>query len=308
MKKYTVTVGIVAHNEELNIENILISIMRQKKTDYILEKVLVLCDGCTDSTYEIAKIYADKNPIIQVVSNKKRIGKKYRLQELFVKNTSDIVISFDADTILCTVETINKIVKRFDENKIVYVCSNGHAIKPRNFFESLLNLWDDLWNDIASNTSEGDNILNVRSYGFALRGWFAKDILFPKKILAEAKFIYFFVKVKKMKFRFADKAIVCYRAPSNFHDYMLRKETSVNQPKLLARYFGDWIYKDYKVFKNRIKLFFIMKYLFRLPIQTISAIFLQLYVSFIHINKNHTDSSEFFVQAKSTKEPIIIIK
>src|SRR3990170_5283265 len=44
-EKFTVTVGIPAHNEEQNIKQLLTSIVSQKG-NFVLEKILVTTDGC----------------------------------------------------------------------------------------------------------------------------------------------------------------------------------------------------------------------------------------------------------------------
>jgi glycosyltransferase involved in cell wall biosynthesis len=63
--KLTVTIGIPAYNEEKSISNLLDSIIEQTQKDYVLEKVIVACDGCTDKTSEVVSEYVKKYNFIE---------------------------------------------------------------------------------------------------------------------------------------------------------------------------------------------------------------------------------------------------
>src|SRR3972149_4408985 len=96
----TVTVGVPAHNEEENISHMLQSVLSQKQSNYKLEKIIVLCDACTDDTAKRARQMAEKYPSIRVIDDGKRKGKTGRLNKLYRMNKSDLVFNIDADVIL----------------------------------------------------------------------------------------------------------------------------------------------------------------------------------------------------------------
>ena len=113
MKKIkSVTIGIPAHNEAKNISLLLNSIVMQKQLSYKLDSVIVLCDGCTDNTSDIARKYEKQYKYISQLKDGKRIGKSPRLNQLFKLNQSDIVIIFDGDTVLANQMVVEKIVEQ----------------------------------------------------------------------------------------------------------------------------------------------------------------------------------------------------
>src|SRR3990167_4698425 len=93
-KKKTFSIGIPAYNEEENIENLLNSIIRQKKKNFILESIYVVNDGSNDKTSDIVMKIEQKCPALHLISDGKRKGKIKRLSEILNLNTSDIIFPF----------------------------------------------------------------------------------------------------------------------------------------------------------------------------------------------------------------------
>ena len=59
-KKLSVSVGIPALNEELNIKQLLTAILRQEEDSFVLREIIVVSDGSTDETVALAKSIKDK--------------------------------------------------------------------------------------------------------------------------------------------------------------------------------------------------------------------------------------------------------
>src|SRR5258708_3629060 len=100
MKKLTVTIGIPAFNEEKNIVNLLKSIAKQKGNLFIIKKIIILCDNCTDKTADKAFEFAKNYKNIHIILDNERKGKVARLNQLYTLNKSDVLITFDADIVL----------------------------------------------------------------------------------------------------------------------------------------------------------------------------------------------------------------
>src|SRR3990167_2835632 len=99
-EKPTVTIGIQAYNEEANIGNMLKSVLKQREESFVLERILIVLDGCTDNTFRIVKAIAKKDRRIKVMHDGKRTGKATRLNQILTKNNSDFVFFIDADIVL----------------------------------------------------------------------------------------------------------------------------------------------------------------------------------------------------------------
>src|SRR3989344_7346251 len=140
-KKLKITIGIPAHNEEANIENLLRSVFVQKREYFRLDKVYVLCDGCTDSTPEIALKVAKKYKKLIVKNDRKRKGKPQRLNELYKIAGSEVIVSLDADVVLRKPEVIDELVKPFFANiKPGLVWGRSEPLKSKSVVEKMANL------------------------------------------------------------------------------------------------------------------------------------------------------------------------
>ncbi len=87
-----ISIIIPACNEENYIKNTINSIRKQSFKDY---EIIIVCDGCTDKTPEIAKKLADKTVILS-----KRSGPSIAKNEGVKVSKGKMLLFIDADTIL----------------------------------------------------------------------------------------------------------------------------------------------------------------------------------------------------------------
>lgn len=306
MKKKTVTIGIPVYNEAENIGYLLESIIRQRQSFFTLEKIIVICDGTTDGTDKKVAKKAEKNPVISFYFDGKRKGKMARLLEIYRMNKSDFIFIFDGDIVLSNVEVINKMVEGFSHKNIAIVGGNNQPIPPETFTGKLISKWSHVWFLARSSYNNGDNIHNIRGCIMAMRSTFAKTIDFPKEIVSDAQFIYFYAKSRKLNFNYVKDAIVFYRKPNSFKDYMFQTRRSGKpENEKLAVLFGDSIKKKYKI-PFRFKIGAFLKMILKDPIFTpLSAGFYLLSIVFPYKNvsaKNET----LWKSATSTKKSIVL--
>lgn len=120
----TVTIMIVAHNEEKVIENKLKNVLN---LNYPKEKlsILVTSDNSTDRTNEIVQMYAERFDNISLYKVKKRKGKTNAQNEAAKLVNSEILVMTDANAML-EQNSIKELVSSFIENvsyvtgKLVY--------------------------------------------------------------------------------------------------------------------------------------------------------------------------------------------
>jgi len=134
----SVTIGIPAYNEEQNILNFLECLQKQKVKAFRLEKIFVNSDGSTDTTDAKVKTFAKQFPKVYLLSDHKRKGKNIRLQELYKKNKSDILILFDADCLLGDAFVLEKLVSAFNDPDVVFASADKVPVTPENFIEKLI--------------------------------------------------------------------------------------------------------------------------------------------------------------------------
>src|SRR3989344_7550140 len=115
-KYYNVDVFIPAYNEEENIEKTIQSVL---DLDYPKEKlkIVVIDDGSTDSTYNIAKRFEKQGVIVYT---KKNGGKASALNYAIKRSKADIVFSLDADSFVGK-DNLKKMIGYFDNPKVMAV-------------------------------------------------------------------------------------------------------------------------------------------------------------------------------------------
>ncbi len=257
---YQVSVGISAYNEEKNISNILKDILSQKQDNWRLKEILVYCDGCADNTVQKAKKVRSK--LIKIVDNKDRKGKVFRVAQMFRDFKSDLFVLFDADLTFKDSNVIKNLIEPFyKRNKIVLVGGNTRPLLPKTFFERAVYSTFMVFDESRKKINGGNNIFGCNGGCMAIKKEFAKSLKFPN-IINEDDFLYFSCLSKNLHFRHVRKAVVFYKLPNKFKDY-LKQSFRSNPPAVILnfkKYFGDIVEKEYKrpkifMIKNVLKVF-----------------------------------------------------
>ena len=121
-KKYTVTVMIVAHNEEQVIIDKLMNVINN---DYPKEKIryLVASDNSDDRTNQIVQDFISKHPELDIMLyiTKEHKGKTNAQNEAQKMVATEILVMTDANSMF-EENAISELVSSFSEEEIVYVC------------------------------------------------------------------------------------------------------------------------------------------------------------------------------------------
>jgi cellulose synthase/poly-beta-1,6-N-acetylglucosamine synthase-like glycosyltransferase len=279
MKK--ITVGIPAYNEEHNILNVLKGIYSQKQTSWELLEVIVLCDGCTDNTAKKARNFS-KNKL-KVIDDKLRIGKTQRLNQLFKMATGEIIVMFDADIRFSDKEVINNLIQPLiGENEVLLVGGNSKPFNPKNFVQKAVYSTFKVFYQSRLNIKNGHNIFGATGSILAIKKQLAKEIVMPK-IVNEDAYIYLTCLKKGFKFKYVDNAVIYYKLPTNFPDYI--KQLFRSNPEAveaeLYKYFGNLVYSEFKR-PFKFYVFYVLKELVRNPFGVLSIIIINLICRPLH--------------------------
>lgn len=299
----TITIGIPAHNEANNIGRLLKSIVSQRGKEYRLEKIIIACDGCTDNTNEVVKKFAVKHKlikVIQLIDDGKRLGQEGRLNQFYKLNKSDIIATFDADTVLGTKFVLNEIALAFSNKTIGLVGGADTPAKPKNFVQRVAKVWVDIWYESRANFNGGVSVNNHKGCASALNKSFAKHAHIPKGIIGNDDYLYFRAKQLKYSFAFAKKAIVYYTVPSNLKDYFTQTTRFLLAKNTVAKYFGDWVYQEYIIPRNK-KIIALFKVFIREPLYFIAAVFFQIILRLFKNKFRDNYDGGFWITATSTK-------
>lgn len=95
MKK--ISIVIPAHNEAATLQKLVALVEQVKFNDGYEKELIIVNDGSTDSTFEIAKALATKYANIQVLDNPVNLGKTQTVCKGIAVSTGDYVVIQDAD-------------------------------------------------------------------------------------------------------------------------------------------------------------------------------------------------------------------
>ncbi len=277
IKIITATIGIPAHNEAGNIEILLNSILTQKlSSNYRLNHIVVACDGCTDQTASIVRHFGKVDQRIVVVEDDKRVGKHGRLNNFYHSVKDDVFVTFDADTRLGNNHVLEDLMKEFEDLSVALVGGNDTPDHPKTLVAKVGNVWVASWYEMRHNLNGGDNVHNHKGCVSASRTSFVKSLNIPENLHSDDDFLYFSCKLAGHKFKFAESAIVYYKIPTTFHEYMTQTTRFLSLKNRIADHFGDWVYGEYLVPKSA-KLRGIVFTFIRHPILLSLAIALQIF-------------------------------
>ena len=127
LRKYPrVTIIVPAYNEETGIGDTIESLM---EADYPKKEIIVVDDGSTDRTSEIAKQYTSQG--VRVI-RKENGGKASAINYGFLFSKGEIIIIVDADSIIER-SAVREIVKKFEDPDVDAVAGNIKVLNRKNF-------------------------------------------------------------------------------------------------------------------------------------------------------------------------------
>ncbi len=212
-----VVVGIPAYNEERNIRYILRDILRQELPEgFSIAKVLVVADGCTDRTVEVVRELARRYPVIKLISETKRLGQTWAINQIIKNADGDVLVILCADTRLSSKTTIKALLMPLEEDKSVGAVV-GRAI-PINDRRTT---WGFIAHIHYSLLYEPEHLAVDFGSMTAMRSELLRPI--PRWVMVPELYIDFVIKSKGYKVIHEPKAVVYMKQPDNIWDYIEQK-------------------------------------------------------------------------------------
>lgn len=272
--KFTVTVGISAFNEENNMQNLLKRILTQKEIDFHVEEIIVISDASTDKTGE--KVREIKDRRIVLFEEKERIGQNLRQNLIFKKAKGDIIVLLEADTILKDNNYLHELIHPFITEKNIsmsYGSSFPIALPRGSFFERMLTFAEALKEKKLHILNHDNLYLCGTGKAFSKE---MKSLFYWPNDVPEDTYAFLFCKQNNLRMVFRPTAVVYYRSPANFSDY-LKKATRFNKGKRrLEKYFSKSLLDGSYRLPNSWILSLFLEGFYKMPTFMIAYIFVNL--------------------------------
>lgn len=239
LEKVSLSVGIPAYNEGANINRLIHSVFEQNRSNFYLEKIYVVSDGSEDDTVEKVKLLSKKHSNLQIYSDGIRKGKAARLNEIYRRNKSELLLTLDGDVMLGTQDTISLLVGRMmKEKRLNVVAGNLIPLKPRAFKAQIIYQNHIMWNSIRYAIGKTNHISNLYGSVSLLRSQFAKKVSYPTNLTGDEEFLYL-KSYKNGGFDFVKDAIVFYKTPKSFAEFSNQGRRYKNERFSLTPIFGN---------------------------------------------------------------------
>lgn len=237
IKVPSVTVAVCAYNEEENILKLLMSVLTQKEEGFELKEIWVYDDGSTDSTSKRAKSLKSKK--IKVFRFSKRIGKSSRLNSIYRKLNTEILVQTDSDVKLPHEFVIRDIIRPLLLSGKVAMCGgNPVPEKAETFTEKAVNCSFIVYEKFRSEVRGGNNIFSVDGRLLAYKKELVKRIKVPSDMIANDVFTYFVCLSEGYKYRYVKGAKVFFKSPKNLPD-QIRQNTRFEAAEMrMEKYFS----------------------------------------------------------------------
>lgn len=302
-KKLSLTIGIPAHNEERNIVHMLTALLKQKSDFFRLEKIIVMCDGCTDYTEPLARRISDTNKKVLVINDKKRKGKATRLNEIYHMSKSDIVVTIDADLLLDSKTVLNELLKPFSNPKVGLTTGFSYPMPAENISQRIIIAWYYLWYEARKRINNGNSVHNIHGALCAVRKELVAKIHFPANTIGTARYLYFSAITNGYTFRFVRRAPIRFYVPTSIKEYFIQTNRYGKERLRQSEIFGEHILQEYTV-PIHAKLLALIASFRKRPLFTPFAILLYLLLT---RNRNNTSAIEgdgIWTTISSTKRTI----
>ena len=96
----SVSVGIMAYNEERTIGSCLSAVAGQRTQWASIQEIIVVCSGCTDQTEAIVRAHAARNGTIRLLSQPTRRGKAAAINAFLAEAAAPYILLTNADTVM----------------------------------------------------------------------------------------------------------------------------------------------------------------------------------------------------------------
>lgn len=271
-KIITVSVGIPAFNEEANIQKLVTSLLKQVQSNYVLQSLIIVTDGCTDKTIE--KIRSIKSRKIQLEVGQIREGKSARLNQLFRLNKSDILIIIDADIQIRSTHLISSMVSRINVNSDSLIGISAIPLRGTNFLENCINYSMEMQLEIRKKWNNKNNYLCYRGAFLAFTAKFIQKIKVPTALVNNDTYFYFLTQKYQLNAKYLDDLYVYYQSPRTFTDHLQQSSRFQGSKDELTQYFQ--LKNDEYTIPRHLVLSVLCNYFLRNPVYFSGYLFIFL--------------------------------
>jgi len=294
-KRYSVTIGIPAYNEEGNIGYLLESLLIQKGGLFNITEIIVVCDGCTDQTELIVKKYQKKFPFIMLVNRKIRKGKANALNYIYSHCKGDFLFQPDADIVLKNDHVLETLIAKIASNTELNLVSPRHLpVRERTIWAKLAYFSFVIFMDAAMKFNKGINFYTVMGCSL-IRGTLTKSFRYPRKTIGDQTYLFAQVISNNPRgYAFVKNAEVLFRTVGSLYEWrkLALRSTTEDKRTVLVNFNPDIVERYYTMPKSLYISSFI-PYFIKNPVLVTGTVLLEMFIRLFPLKKNIIKSGQW---------------
>lgn len=210
---YSISIGVMAYNEEKIIANCLNALRRQQLSNGIISEIIVVSSGSTDRTDEIVTQLAQEETRIRLIIQPQRQGKASAINEFLKQASGDIAIIESGDTVTLP-NTVQELIKPFADAQVGMSGAHPVPVNNRKSFVGYCvhRLWE-LHHQIAMDSPKCGEMVAFRNIISRIPKYTAVDEAAIEANLCQAKF----------KLAYCPQAVVQNKGPETLHDFIKQR-------------------------------------------------------------------------------------
>jgi biofilm PGA synthesis N-glycosyltransferase PgaC len=221
----SLSIGIMAYNEEANIGRLLDALLRQKLIHSRLREIFIVASGCTDRTEEIVQDFMSDDRRVKLLIQTQREGKASAINLFLSKASGDIFILESGDTVPKE-DTLDKLVAPFEDPNIGMSGAHPIPVNSKNTFIGFtVHLMWSLHHEIALLTPKLGELVAFRN--------FVRKI--PMDTAVDEASIEAIVREAGCGLCYVPSAIVINKGPENIRDFIKQRRRIAAGHKHLMR-------------------------------------------------------------------------
>ena len=229
---FSVSVGVMAYNEEKIIERCIRALQAQKLGKNTLEQIVVVSSGSTDDTDKIVRRLAEEDKRIQLIVQPRRMGKASAINEYLAIARGDIAMIESADTIT-EPDTIRELVEPFNDPEVGMCGVHPVPVNESRSFVgySVHKLWQ-LHHAMAMDNPKCGEMVAFRNIVPRIPKYTAVDEAAIEGMLVQGGY----------KLAYAPKAILQNKGPENLRDFIKQRRRIASGHRHLAASMGHAVF------------------------------------------------------------------
>jgi len=295
-QKPTITIGIPAYNEEVNIYRLLTCLIHQSENGIAIKQIIIINDGSGDHTaLEIGKVHDER---ILLINNATRYGQIYCQNLIFSRANSDIVVLLEADTEPTNLNYLKTLIEPIKRDRTIGIIQgNILSLQPKTFVGKIIREQESIYLRTTTRKKNLEEIFSSGRGGRAFsRGVYTK-LRWPAHI-PEDTYAALWCMRRKIPIKVQKQAVCVFRTPENISDFRRARQKIITGRSALEKYFSVKEIHSLYNRSNKETLMMFIEFIFTKPIYCIFYFFLKGYAEIVGFNRNFSDHWEI---GKSTK-------